>query len=79
MVSPNASHQKEDKLLYPDHYLVWYAKVDSGPHKICVIVAGDKWCFLRCNMFNDESMNRVEFPFEAVHTTVHKLTFWVRQ
>ena len=24
--------QKEDKLLYPDHYLVWYAKVDSGPH-----------------------------------------------
>ena len=32
MVSPNASQHKEDKLLYPDHYLVWYAKVDSGPH-----------------------------------------------
>ena len=32
MVSPNASQHKEDKLLYPDHYLVWYAEVDSGPH-----------------------------------------------
>ena len=32
MVSPNASQHKEDKLLYPDHYLVWYTKVDSGPH-----------------------------------------------
>ena len=32
MVSPNASQYKEDKLLYPDHYLVWYAEVDSGPH-----------------------------------------------
>ena len=34
MVSPNASQHKEDKLLYPDHYLVWYAKVDSGLHNI---------------------------------------------
>ena len=33
MVSPNASQHKEDKLLYLDHYLVWYAKVDSGPHR----------------------------------------------
>ena len=32
MVSPNASQHKEDKLLYPDHYLVWYTEVDSGPH-----------------------------------------------
>ena len=34
MVSSNASQHKEDKLLYPDHYLVWYAKVDSGPHML---------------------------------------------
>ena len=32
MVSPNVKQQREDMLLYPDHYLVWYAKVDSGPH-----------------------------------------------
>ena len=32
MMSPNAGQHKEDKLLYPDHYLVWYAEVDSGPH-----------------------------------------------
>ena len=32
MVSPNESQYKEDKLLYPDHYLVWYMEVDSGPH-----------------------------------------------
>ena len=25
-----ASH-KEDKLLYPDHHLIWHAEVDSGP------------------------------------------------
>ena len=31
-VSPNVIYQREDMLLYPDHYLVWYAKVDSGPH-----------------------------------------------
>ena len=31
MVSPNVSLHKEDKLLYPDHHLIWYAKVDSGP------------------------------------------------
>ena len=29
---PMLASKKEDKLLYPDHYLVWYAKVDSGPH-----------------------------------------------
>ena len=29
---PMLAHHKEDKLLYPDHYLVWYMEVDSGPH-----------------------------------------------
>ena len=38
MVSPNVSQHKEDKLLYPDHYLVWYAKVDSGPHSLDGVV-----------------------------------------
>ena len=38
MVSPNASQHKEDKLLYPDHYLVWYAEVDSGPHIVIMMV-----------------------------------------
>ena len=28
MVSPNAGLHKEDKLLYPDHHLIWY--VESG-------------------------------------------------
>ena len=38
MVSPNARHQKEDKLLYPDHYLVCDAKVDSGPHSVNLMI-----------------------------------------
>ena len=29
---PMLASTRWDKLLYPDHYLVWYAKVDSGPH-----------------------------------------------
>ena len=42
MVSPNASQHKEDKLLYPDHYLVWYTEVDSGPHTLATIdLVGD--------------------------------------
>ena len=44
MVSPNASQHKEDKLLYPDHYLVWYVKVDSGPHRHVWLIGGMHGC-----------------------------------
>ena len=54
MVSPNASQHKEDKLLYPDHYLVWYAKVDSGPHiSVCTLVptlVNEYACTVQCHI-----------------------------
>ena len=86
MVSPNAGLCKEDKLLYPDHHLIWC--VESGfrpahmpPHSDWLrLPTNHKWCIAKLHLHMNILPNTANHSFAVLQqSNLHNILIFPHQ